>query len=403
MPLERLLVLFHQDEEKWKDQYNRLYHFPLSRHLDIPIRQFTSERAYPAFFYYTEELASILTEMTAEVKRLLDIINKIPPIAIAQFQDTCLVDEIKSSNDIEGVRSTRKEIKAAMDEQANTSGAANVRLWSIVNKYAKLGAKEKIAFHSSSDLRSFYDSFILDEVLRENPKNRPDGKFFRKDSVDVWSKTKIIHRGILPEEKIIAYMDKALELLNDEAVPGLVRVAAFHYLFGYIHPFYDGNGRTSRFIASYYLARLLHPLAAIRLSITIKKSLRTYYRLFEDTNAYGNCGDLTPFITGFLLLILKSVSRVNTLLTEKHQKLLNYESRLRTLPAISKADFPIYYVLLQASLFSDEGASLEEISIPVRKKPRTIQDRIKSYPQEHIIVNKSHRAYRYKLRLDFLK
>ncbi|MBR5163899.1 MAG: Fic family protein [Schwartzia sp.] len=403
MPQERLLALFHQDEDKWKKQYDALYNSPLSRHIDIPIQQFSSKRAFPAFFYYTEPLASVLADMTAEIRNLLDITKAIPPIAVSQFQRACLVEEIQSSNDIEGVRSTRKEIHTAIDEQANASGATKIRLWSIVNKYKKLEGKEKISLRSSEELRQFYDSFILGEVVRDNPRNRPDGEIFRKASVDVWSKTKIIHRGVYPEEKIIAYMDKALELLNDETVPGLVRVAAFHYLFGYIHPFYDGNGRTSRFISSYYLAKMLHPLAAIRLSITIKKSLRTYYRLFEETNAYGNCGDLTPFISGFLSLILKSVSRVNSILQAKHKKMLALEERLRAYPFGDKADYPIYFILLQAALFSEDGATLEEIASTLQKSSRTIDNRIKKYPAEHLAINKSDRAYRYKLRLDFLR
>lgn len=403
MPSDNLLALFHQDENKWKKLYESLYHSQNARHIDIPIRQLSAERAYPAFFYYTEALTVILVDMTAEIRNLTDITRDLPPIAVSQFQRACLVEEILSSNDIEGVHSTRKEINTAIDEQGNASGAANVRLWSIVNKYTKLAGKEKISFQSCEDLRQFYDSFILDEVLRVSPKNRPDGRIFRNAPVDVWSKTKIIHHGVFPEEKIISYMGKALGLLNDESIPGLVRVAAFHYLFGYVHPFYDGNGRTSRFISSYYLAKMLHPLAAIRLSITIKKSLRKYYKLFEETNAYGNCGDLTPFITGFLSLILKSVSRVNRILREKHKQLRACGLKLSTYPFENKADYPIYFVLLQAALFSEDGASLEEIASTLQKSPRTIKNRINTYPPEHIIVNKSHRAYRYKLRLDFLK
>lgn len=403
MPLEKLLTLFHQDEEKWKKLYSDLYHSPLSRHVDIPIQQFSANRAYPAFFYYTEALSSVLAEMTAAVRDLQDVTKVIPSIAVSHFQRACLVEEIQSSNEIEGVRSTRKEINTAMDAQGNASGARKIRLWGIVNKYTKLENKEKISLQSSEELRQFYDSFILDEVLRGNPKNRPDGKIFRKNSVDVWSKTKIIHRGVFPEENIIAYMDKALQFLNDDDIPGLVRVAAFHYLFGYIHPFYDGNGRTSRFISSYYLAKLLHPLVAIRLSITIKKSLRTYYRLFEETNAYGDCGDLTPFIVGFLSLILKSVTRVNAILKAKHKQMLALEQKLRVYPFDDKADYPIYFILLQAALFSEDGATLEEIASTLQKSSRTIDNRIKKYPETHLVVDKSHRAYRYKLRLDFLK
>ena len=51
MPTERLLTVFRQDEEKWKKLYNDLYHFQLSRHIDIPIRQLSANRDYPAFFF----------------------------------------------------------------------------------------------------------------------------------------------------------------------------------------------------------------------------------------------------------------------------------------------------------------------------------------------------------------
>lgn len=403
MPSERLLTVFRQDEERWKKLYSDLYHSPLSRHIDIPIRQLSANRGYPAFFYYTDKITSVLTDITAEIRNLLAILGYIPHLAVEQFQRACLVEEILSSNDIEGVHSTRKEINTAIDEQGNASGAANVRFWSIVNKYQKLESQEKISFSSSKELRQFYDSFILHEVLRDHPQNRPDGMIFRKNTVDVWSKTKVIHHGVFPEEKIVAYMDEALKILNDEDISGLVRVAAFHYLFGYIHPFYDGNGRTSRFISSYYLAKMLHPLVAIRLSITIKKSLTRYYKLFEETNAYGNCGDLTPFIEGFLAWILKSATHVNAILKDKYRKLVDYEKKLQARDFAGKTDYLIYDVLLQAALFSGDGATLEEIASTLQKTSRTIDTRIKSYPQEHIIIDKSHRAYRYKLRLDFLK
>ena len=403
MPSERLLAVFRQDEDRWKKLYNDLYHSPLSRHIGIPIRQLSANRDYPAFFYYTDKLTSILTDITSEIRNLLDILRYIPHVAVEQFQRACLVEEILSSNAIEGVHSTRKEINTAIDEQGNASGAANVRFWSIVNKYQKLESKEMLSFSSSKELRQFYDSFILNEVLRDNPQNQPDGKIFRKNTVDVWSKTKVIHHGVFPEERIVAYMDEALKFLNNNDFSGLVRVAAFHYLFGYIHPFYDGNGRTSRFISSYYLAKMLHPLVAIRLSITIKKSLTKYYKLFEETNAYGNCGDLTPFIEGFLAWILKSATHVNAILKDKYKKLVEYEKKLHALNLARNTDFRIYDVLLQAALFSGDGATLEEIASTLQKSSRTIDNRIKSYPQEHIIINKSHRAYRYKLRLDFLQ
>ena len=64
---------------------------------------------------------------------------------------------------------------------------------------------------------------------------------------------KVIHSGIYPEEKLNEAMTAALDFLNDDNIDILIRISAFHYLFGYIHPFYDGNGRTSRFISSHLL------------------------------------------------------------------------------------------------------------------------------------------------------
>ena len=401
--MPKLITLFHQDEQKCDELYNSLYSSPLSHHLNIPIRQLNSQREFPAFFYYTEELTQNIFTIMKDSMSLSLLAAKLPGIAIRSFQRSCLIEEIQSSNDIEGVRSTRKEISAALEEQANIQNADNTRLWSTVNKYVKLQQQEDIPFSNSQDLRLFYDSFIADEILRDDPQSLPDGKLFRKDSVDIWSKTRIIHHGVYPEEKIIEYMDHALKVLQHNDIPALVRVSIFHYLFGYIHPFYDGNGRTSRFITSYYLSKILHPLVAIRLSITIKKSLRTYYKLFEDTNSHANHGDLTPFITGFLWIIQKSVVRVNDILTEKANQLSIISNKLEKLSYTDKKlDSKIYFVLLQASLFSEDGATLEEIADTLNKNIKTIRNHIRTYPQKHIIINKTHRAHRFQLNINAL-
>lgn len=404
MKYNKLSYLFHQDEQEWNELYQILYSFPLTRHFEkIEIKQIKARIGFPAFFYYTEAIATLLSDITDELVQLTMILNKLPPIAASQFTHSCLVDEIKASNDIEGVRSTRKEINYAIEEQTDENKAINVRFGGIVNKYLKLQNKENIPFQTSKDLRAFYNDFILDEVLQEDPKNYPDGKLFRKEIVEVHSRTKVIHQGLYPESKIIEYMDEALKILHNQEIPGLVRISIFHYLFGYIHPFYDGNGRTSRFITSYYLSRMINPLVAVRLSLTIKKSLRIYYRLFEETNSYANRGDLTPFITGFLWLILRSISRVNELLKDKSEKLTELLEKLKTLPLENELDQKIYYILLQAALFSDDGATLKEIANTTQRSPRTIQLHIKTYPQSHISINKSRRAHRFKLNLEILK
>lgn len=403
MAYKNLLLLFHQNEEKWKNMYQTLFNFPLSQHLDIKIKHFGSQmEPSPAFFYYTEDMLQYMEGIIKSYSALMITEHKLPGVAIEQFTRNCLIEEIQASNDIEGVRSTRREIILAIDEQNNTQNMKRIRMWSIVNKYDKLLNKNDISFNTSKDLRKFYDEFIFDEIRNNDPKDVPDGKIFRTDSVDVNSPTgKPIHRGVYPERQIIHDMNTALDFLHDESIPLLVRISAYHYLFGYIHPFYDGNGRTSRFITSYYLSKVFDPLVAIRLSLTIKKSLRVYYKLFETTNAHGKCGDLTPFISGFLWLILKSITRVNELLLEKKEKLDTSAEKLKEIVNNDK-EYRIYYILLQAALFSREGISLEELKNVTKLQPRTLRDKISSFPEAHVLVNRSHRAYRYRLNLDIL-
>lgn len=403
MGYTNLHTLFHYDETAWDALYRTLFSSPLSRHVAIFIRPFGSSMPpVEAFFCYTEEMMHRVEDIGRGFGYLTRTMDSLPGAAIDQFTRHCLIEEIQSSNEIEGVRSTRQEISRAMDGQKYRASSERIRLWSVVNKYDKLLRREEISFRTSADLRAFYDEFILSEVREANPEAVPDGRLFRAGSVDVLSdKGKILHRGVYPEEEIIRYMDTALAFLHNDTVPVLIRLSAFHYLFGYIHPFYDGNGRMARFITSYGLAKIFNPLVGIRLSLTIKQALRTYYKLFEITNAYGNRGDLTPFIIGFLGIISKSITRTDELLSERKEKLDNAMKQLRRIITDEK-DYRLYDVLLQAALFSEEGVSLEELCNELDAKPRTLRERLKRIPPSHILVNREQRMHRYRLNLALL-
>lgn len=93
---------------------------------------------------------------------------------------------------------------------------------------------------------------------------------FRKDIVEIVSSTQKSYSRVISRNKILA-MTSALNDLNDGEMENLYKIAVFHYMFGYIHPFYDGNGRMTRFISSYLLAQRLEPVVAFGLSYTIKE------------------------------------------------------------------------------------------------------------------------------------
>ena len=104
-----------------------------------------------------------------------------------KFLKSCMIEEIQSTNEIEGVRSTRQEIREAIFAQGKYN--PDVRLWGIVNKYNKIINDENIKLKTCEDIRNLYDDFILDEIKRNNTSDIPDGNIFRKNSVDIVSGT----------------------------------------------------------------------------------------------------------------------------------------------------------------------------------------------------------------------
>jgi len=396
-----LKTIFHIDETEYENVYLQRIESPYTLIFDIESRADSRKKKYPMFTCITKEMMLLSDHIHELAIRLERVIRPIPPIAIKQFFMSCLKEEIQATNDIEGVHSTRKEIDLAIEQQQSPKNKFNVRLWGIVNKYQKLSAKEDIPFNSCQDLRNFYDDFVLDEVIKDDSKNKPDGILFRVGQVSVSDGIKDMHTGLYPESVIIETMEKALAILNDEEIPRLIRISIYHYLFGYIHPFYDGNGRTSRFVTSYFLTKSISALLGVRLSITIKKEKRAYYKLFEETNSLLNRGELTDFILGFMQIIEKALSETISILENKYQKYARYSKCLKK-GHIRKQDLPIYNVLLQAALFSDEmGATVKAIAVTLRRHENTIQRNLQRLQEDtnHIIAHKAHKAYRYELNL----
>lgn len=398
-----LYEIYYKQNNEWFPEYQKRFNNLFAKHLDITIKEFNREKEFQLFYCHTEYIVTLQNKIMFDFLRLQKLFNLLPGAGIDQFLKSCMIEEILSTNEIEGVRSTRQEIREAIFAQGKY--CPDVRLWGIVNKYNKIINDENIKLKTCEDIRNLYDDFILNEIKRNNTSDIPDGNIFRKNSVDIVSGTqKTIHRGVYPESKIIDYMTKALQFLHDDSVSIFIRIAVFHYLFGYIHPFYDGNGRMSRFITSYFLSKNLHPTIALRLSVLIKQHKNDYYKLFENTNAQINCGDLTPFIIWSLEFIASAITSTYKLLFEKYELFSSLNQKLdEMLKNEDKTTKRVYNILLQAAVFSDMGATSQEIVQTLKLSKRTIDARIKEIPNEILLADKTSRPYHYKLRLSFFE
>ncbi|HUZ31649.1 MAG TPA: Fic family protein [Xanthobacteraceae bacterium] len=90
---------------------------------------------------------------------------------------------------------------------------------------------------------------------------------------------------ILPEA-----MDAYFDLLEGEKEPS-VRIVLGHWLFGYIHPYPDGNGRMARFLMNAMLASGGYPWTIIRV-----EDRDAYMKALESASADGNLAPFAKFI-----------------------------------------------------------------------------------------------------------
>ena len=382
MKYESLSKIFYKRPTEHDEIYTERFNSPLTRHFDFQIQEYNRRNKYPAFFCYTEEFTVLTEEIYKKHEDLLQALRAVPPLVLEQFILSSVVDEVRATSDIEGIHSTRREIKEVVSGTVQSA-----RFSSIVSKYKSfLTDSAQISFRTCEDIRAFYDEFAHKEVTANDSTHRLDGTLFRRDSVEITSASgKILHRGVHPEEKIIALLNVALGILHDQNMPLLARVAVFHYLFEYVHPFYDGNGRTARFIVSYFLAGRFHRLVALRLSVLVKKNRKKYYELFRETDSERNCGDLTPFVIGFTEIVLATFDDITLSLNSKLMQLARYRQRLYALIEGDELTKEIYEALLQSSVFFGGGISMEGLIRLTGKSRNTIKSRLDNMPAGHVI------------------
>lgn len=387
--------LAYSDREQYEQTYQERFNSPYAQHIDINIGD------WPAFFVTTPDVYNLMLSIQKTDKKIWELYRNLPGIAIVQFSRRCLIDEITLTNGIEGVHSTRREIDGVLVELEKKDYRR--RFAGLVQKYAMLQNDADFPLKTCQDIRAIYDDLALKEVVEDDPKNAPDGEVFRKGPVDVTNPAqKVIHQGLYPEAKIIEAMSRALDYLGNDSVELLYRVCVFHYLLGYIHPFYDGNGRLNRFISSYMLGKELQPLLGYRLSYTIKDNINKYYKAYKVCNRAKNRGDLTPFVLMFLEIIEESTQQLWEALNGRWEKLAHYSAIIERLPHGNEPGFgDLYYVLIQAELYSELGISMKELEGGRGLSSTTIRGQLQKIEQAGLLKTEryGHAKY-YSLDLD---
>lgn len=374
MSYELLSKLFYKEPDTYEARYDQRFHSDTAIKLPLFINN------HQAFFMTPLEMIN-KTEAIFKLNTAVNVITKDVPVSALNFLiNRFLKDEIALTNDIEGITSTKKEIETAVSSQNNKK---KVRFKGLAAKYMKLIQANEISLNTCEDIRKLYDDIVSDEIAA---KNAPDGKIFRKDMVHIVSATqKEKHRGIMPETQIIEYMNYCLDLLKSDRMNTLIKTAVFHYFFGYIHPFYDGNGRTSRFISSCLLKDELGLLISLRLSYVIKNNLKVYYNAFDICNDVRNKGEITYFILMFLDLLEEAGTYLVEILNNLRDQLFFYKTLIDT-SDMKKTKKELLNILCQVSLFAESYMTVDELQQFLKLGNTSIRYILKELDEEGYLI-----------------
>lgn len=205
--------------------------------------------------------------------------ERIPKEALESFDRSFDVEYAHNSTAIEGNTLTLVQTRAILEEGLSVGGKTLREIYEVTNHakafaYVKKRVSERLPLDESAmkDIHALLMENILTGGVYRNVEVRISGAGFKPPA---------------PNEMYRQVKNFFADLPYRTDLNPIELAAWTHAEFVKIHPFVDGNGRTSRMLMNYQL------MSGGFLPVSIAKENRLEY--FEALEAYAVVGDLTPF------------------------------------------------------------------------------------------------------------
>lgn len=212
-------------------------------------------------------------------EQLADIREHLPKEALQSFDKSFEVEYTHNSTAIEGNTLTLIQTKAVLEDGISVGGKTLREIYEVVNhSKAFQFVKQCVAEGKPLDENTVKDihALLMENIL--------PGGIYRNVEVRISGAQ---HKPPAPSEMYRQVKGFYADLPYKAEMNAMELAAWTHAEFVKIHPFVDGNGRTSRMIMNYQL------MTAGFLPVSIAKENRLPY--FEALEAYAVGGDLKPF------------------------------------------------------------------------------------------------------------
>lgn len=204
---------------------------------------------------------------------------QLPAEVLSGFDNSFNIEYAHNSTAIEGNTLTLIQTKAIIEDGLSVGGKMLREIYEVAN-HAKAFAYVQDRVAEGKPL----DENIVKDIHALLMENIQVGGVYRNVEVRI---TGAGHKPPVPSEMYRQIKNFFADLPYKNDLNAIELAAWTHAEFVRIHPFTDGNGRTSRMIMNYQL------LSNGFLPVSIDKSSRLEY--FEALETYAVNGDLAPF------------------------------------------------------------------------------------------------------------
>lgn len=235
-----------------------------------------------------------------------------------------LIFEGYYSSTIEGAHSTMKRARTLAKGYEEPKDKDEMMVHNNFKALMELREKDQLINH---DLIKNLHKITTDKTLEYETDS---GEYRNEANEIVDGKQKIIFIPPSNIDVMHKMLDELLEFLEPDdlkkPIDNIYKSIGFHFLFAYIHPFIDGNGRTVRILFTYLLKYYGYDMFYyISLSeIIYRKKAKDYYKAFVDVERsdFNEKGffDMTYFFYYMTDVMLKGLkilkNRINTHMRE---------------------------------------------------------------------------------------
>lgn len=345
---------------------------------------------------------SVLNERVLRMERKVSLsLNSMPPVARGSLIRDLVINEVVSTNELENIHSTRRQINEVLEDAGGEGESLAVRRFRELAKlYLGLSDPSVTVPQTLEDIRSVYDRVMAGEPLGKS--ELPDGVLFRRERVEVIGRGgKVLHEGAYPEAAIEEGLTKMMQIASSEEMPQTFGAILSHYIFEYVHPFYDGNGRTGRYLLALYLSRPLSTLTTLSLSRTIAENKSRYYKSFRLAESPLNHGELTFFVIDMLQSIQEAQIEIVDRLGMSAQRLKRSSELLEGLASdlgLGERERELLSMLLQVALYGAfSTATIEECSNFLRLGRQQTRKYLLKLEERGLVTAERHRPLLFRL------